>query len=155
RCVLSVYGLLKVTKRRWPKTRQDPAQVRLVANAPSLGCEFFPWRWGEAWQQPAGPFLCHQDFPGGSALGGDECPNALAVLRDKRIEIYDICNPLRHAVGDACNYHPAGTASDENDLMEVLKFKDTRDVLDMSLKPDLAAYQMRSLAESGERWREH
>jgi hypothetical protein len=85
----------------------------------------------------------------------DDVQHALAVLRYKRIEIYDICNPLRHAVGDACNYHPAGTVSDENDLMKVFKFKDTRDVLDMSIKPDLAACQTRSLAESGERWREH
>src|SRR5215475_2452547 len=53
RRVLAAYRLLEMPERCRSETRQYPAQVRLIGNAPGLWHEFFPRRWCESWQEPA------------------------------------------------------------------------------------------------------
>src|SRR5208337_2631079 len=65
---------------------------------------------------------------------GPKVGESLTVFRDKRIEIDDLGNMLRRAVGDAGRDHAAIAMADQHDIAKVLELQDAEYVLDMGIE---------------------
>jgi len=79
----------------------------------------------------------------------------VAVRRHEGIEEHDRADRIAHLLGDARDDHAAIGVADQHDVVEVLPFDHVDDVGNVGREIDLAADQVRALAEPGHRGREH
>ena len=70
-------------------------------------------------------------------VGRDHVPHGLAVFRHERIEIDQVSEALRRAIGNACDHHPARAVPHQDDAAEVLIRQDIHDVLHMDIESDV------------------
>jgi hypothetical protein len=87
------------------------------------------------------------------ALAADEVEARGAVLGQEGVEIDDVADPRRKAVGDTGDHHAAVGMADQDEVAERLALDGAADVLDVGGEVDVAAEQMAPLAEAGERGR--
>jgi hypothetical protein len=85
---------------------------------------------------------------------GPAVVEVLAILGHGRVEVDELCQPLRHPVGDAGDDHPAVAPADEHDILEVFVLQDIDDVLDVGVEVDVGVAKVDPLAETREGRRE-
>jgi hypothetical protein len=99
----------------------------------------------------AGP---HGEVDQGLAHGHD-IDRALAVLRDHRVKVDQMGDPIRDPVGRGRDDQSGVAVSHEDHLGEVFLDDQVHDVVDVRVKPHLGAEQMRLVAVTGQRGRDH
>src|ERR1700677_773780 len=76
---------------------------------------------------------------------------ALAVVRQKGVEVYQGINPGRNNIGDAGNDHAAIRVPDQDDVTKTFPVREIDDVVDMRLQRYGVAVEVRALSESRQR----
>jgi hypothetical protein len=80
---------------------------------------------------------------------------AFAVLRDHRVEVDQMCDPIRDLIGRRRDDQPSVAVTHEYHLGEAFLDDQPDDVVDVRVKPYLTAEQMRLVAVTGHRRRDH
>ena len=75
-----------------------------------------------------------------------EVDEGLAVFRDEGVEIYDLRNALRRAIGDTGRDHAAIAVAEQHDIAQLLAFEDANHVVDVGFEVVFRTRQMRALA---------
>jgi hypothetical protein len=73
----------------------------------------------------------------------------LVVLRQQRVEIDEVADAFRHAVGDAGHREAAEGVAHEDHVLQLLRFQHRGDVLHEGVDGDGARHQVPALAEPG------
>src|SRR6516164_10950177 len=93
----------------------------------------------------------HARHRGKRTPGRQQAEQGLSVLRHEGVEIDERGNFLRHAIGDAADYHTAIGMADQNDLGQILVLDNADHVLNMCVEIDLTAKEVLARADTGQR----
>ncbi len=86
----------------------------------------------------------------GHDLGREPGERRLSVFEHDGIEIHELTNALRYAIGRAGDRQSTKAVAHQNDIGQVLVFEDVDDVLDEYTEIDRGRKQMRTFAEPAE-----
>jgi len=84
-----------------------------------------------------------------------EVKHAFAVLRDKRVKIYQRADSLWNLIGDAADHVAAIRVPAQDDIREILPSKQVDNIRNMRRKIDSGRVEMRALAQTRKSRREH
>ncbi len=122
------------------------------AHEPVFGRAVWDWERVRTWhgQRKAPALLAGGSYAAVRQVWRYESERSVAVLRDQRIEVDDLLNAFRHAVGHPGHHHAAIGMADQGDVAELLCCDEASDVQDVRVQGDLLRQEVGTLAEASQ-----